>query len=122
MRYAVDVADSTPSVPDAPTDIAAVADSPPEALDASDPGIIPVDRIPLLQGFVPPPDTVTQTGTALTGDESPSGKVRVRTRYPIDAFDSGTLIVTAEGVKVPGDKLSALVVKARESGIELERI
>ena len=89
---------------------------------APDPGIIPVDRIPFLQGFVPPPDTVTKTGTPLVGDESPSGKVKVRTRYPVDIFDSGTLVITAEGVKVEGSKLSGLVSKARESGVELERI
>ena len=85
-------------------------------------GTIGVDQITALQGFVAPPESVTRTGETLTGTETLKGKVTVRTRYPVDVFETDDATITAAGVKVDASKLTELVTEANRSGVTLERI
>lgn len=58
-------------------------------------------------------------------DESVAGKVIVRTRYPIDRFDSGLSgvpVITKAGVEVDGSHVAALLEAAASADTELEEV
>lgn len=57
--------------------------------------------------------------------EKGQGKATVRTRWPVDSFDSGVKgvpVITAAGVEVERSKAEALNQAAAENDIELEEV
>lgn len=57
--------------------------------------------------------------------EGGSGKVTVRTRYPVDRFEhgvDGAPTITAQGVEVDRSKAAALLEAAATAGTELEEV
>ena len=81
----------------------------------------------------PSPHLATVTGAPADTPPEPklleggtrSGKVTVRTRYPIDAFEhgvEGVETLTAQGVEVSGSNVPALIKAAEASGVVLEEV
>jgi hypothetical protein len=105
--------DSSPSGATAPPSAAPSTATVPTAAPApADTGVTRTDS-------APGPEALP--GEPLTTDQK--GKATVRTRWPVDAFDSGVdgvPVITAAGIEVGPSKVDALLKAAASAGTQLE--